>query len=235
MVVLKIFNSFFSGVKSTWVCGSQILAMVLGCLLHLMVFIIKGTSCKTNSWYVLFVPKYTVEIIYLTAVLMIGVWNTTNWEDTLAARVWFSSISEIVFRVGYDRILLSCVRNNWHINLGRLNNMLRQTLTFSEFMFNFKKWGIILNLQANKVFFAFLIIAVCRIVSHYIKCTVISLPRVYPRPVTGGLLFIKQGNGILLCDDNTKYEGEFVGECLLSGKVVIYDFMVECLHSSVKN
>lgn len=26
------------------------------------------------------------------------------------------------------------------------------------------------------------------------------------------------GNGVLLCDDNTKYEGEFIGECLLSGK-----------------
>ena len=126
---------FFSGVKSTWVCGSQILAMVLGCLLHLMVFIIKETSCKTNLWYVLILPKCVVEIIYRTVVLMIGVWNTTNWEDTLAARVWFSSISEIVFGVGYDRILLSCIRNKWHINLGRLNNMIRQTLTFSQLMF----------------------------------------------------------------------------------------------------
>lgn len=126
---------FFSGVKSTWVCGSQILAMVLGCLLHLMVFIIKETSCKTNSWYVLILPKYMVEIIYRTVVLMIGVWNTTNWEDTWAARVWFSSISEIVFGVGYDRILLSCIRNKWHINLGRLNNIIRQTLTFSQLMF----------------------------------------------------------------------------------------------------
>ena len=69
---------FFSGVKSTWVCGSQILAMVLGCLLHLMVFIIKGTSCKTNSWYVLILPKYMVEISYPPVVVMIGVWNTTN-------------------------------------------------------------------------------------------------------------------------------------------------------------
>ena len=69
---------FFSGVKSTWVCGGQILAMVLGCLLHLMVFIIKETSYKTNSWYVLILPKYMVEIIYRTVVLMIGVWNTTN-------------------------------------------------------------------------------------------------------------------------------------------------------------
>ena len=139
MVVLKIFYSvFFSGVKSTWVCGSQILAMVLGCLLHLMVFIIKGTSCKTNSWYVLILPKYMVEIIYWTVVLMMGVSNTTNWEDTLAARVWFSSISEIVFGVGYDRILLSCVRNNWHINLGRLNNMIRQTLPFCQLMFYYK-------------------------------------------------------------------------------------------------
>ena len=73
-----LFGFFFSGVKSTWVCGSQILAMVLGCLLHLMVFIIKETSCKTNSWYVLILPKYMVEIIYRTVVLMIGVWNTTN-------------------------------------------------------------------------------------------------------------------------------------------------------------
>ena len=169
----------FSGVRSTWVCGSQILAMVLGCLLHLMVFIIKETSCKTNSWYVLILPKYMVEIIYRTVVLMIGVWNTTNWEDTLAARVWFSSISEIVFGVGYDRILLSCVRNNWHINLGGLNNIIRQKRTFSQFMFDLKEWRIILNLQANKVLFAFLIIAVCRIVSHYINCTVFSLPRVH--------------------------------------------------------
>ena len=69
----------------------------------------------------------------------------------------------------------------------------------------------------------------------HINCTVFSLTFHYLRPVTGGLLFFKQGNGILLCDDNTKYEGEFVGECLLSGKVVIYDFMVECLHSFVKN
>ena len=30
---------------------------------------------------------------------------------------------------------------------------------------------------------------------------------------------VVQGNGVLLCDDNTKYEGEFIGECLLSGKV----------------
>lgn len=179
MVVLKIFYTvFFSGVKSTWVCGSQILVMVLGCLLHLMVFIIKGTSCKTNSWYVLILPKYMVEIIYWTVVLMIGVSNTTNWEDTLAARVWFSSISEIVFGVGYDRILLSCVRNNWHINLGGLNNIIRQKLTFSQFMFDLKEWGIILNLRANKVLFAFLIIAVCRFVSH-INCTVFSLPRVH--------------------------------------------------------
>ena len=140
MVVLKIFYSvFFSGVKSTWVCGSRILAMVLGCLLHLMVFIIKETSCKTNSWYVLILPKYMVEIIYWTVVLMIGVSNTTNWEDTLAARVWFSSISEIVFGVGYDRILLSCVKNNWHINLGSLNNIIRQKLTFSQFMFDLKE------------------------------------------------------------------------------------------------
>ena len=180
MVVLKIFYwFFFSGVKSTWVCGSQILAMVLGCLLHLMVFIIKETSCKTNSWYVLILPKYMVEIIYWTVVLMIGVSNTTNWEDTLAARVWFSSISEIVFGVGYDRILLSCVINNWHINLGGLNNIIRQKLTFSQFMFDLKEWGIILNLQANKVLLAFLIIAVCKIVSHYINCTVFSLPRVH--------------------------------------------------------
>ena len=180
MVVLKIFYTvFFSGVKSTWVCGSQILAMVLGCLLHLMVFIIKETSCKTNLWYVLILPKCVVEIIYRTVVLMIGVWNTTNSEDTWAARVWFSSISEIVFGVGYDRILLSCIRNNWHIDVGRLKNMIRQTLTFSQFMFDFKKWGIILNLQANIVVFAFLIIAVCRIVSHYINCTVFSLPRVH--------------------------------------------------------
>ena len=28
-----------------------------------------------------------------------------------------------------------------------------------------------------------------------------------------------QGHGVLLCDDNTKYEGEFIGECSLSGKV----------------
>ena len=73
-----LFGFFFSGVKSTWVCGSQILAMVLGCLLHLMVFIIKETSCKTNSWYVFILPKYMVEIIYRTVVLMIGVWNTKN-------------------------------------------------------------------------------------------------------------------------------------------------------------
>ena len=32
-------------------------------------------------------------------------------------------------------------------------------------------------------------------------------------------LFYFQGHGVLLCDDNTKYEGEFIGECLLSGKV----------------
>ena len=69
---------FLSGGKSTWECGSQILAMVLGCLLHLMVFIIKGTSCKTNSWYVLIVLKYMVEIIYRPVVSMIGVWNTTD-------------------------------------------------------------------------------------------------------------------------------------------------------------
>ena len=174
-----LFGFFFSGVKSTWVCGSQILAMVLGCLLHLMVFIIKETSCKTNSWYVFILPKYMVEIIYRTVVLMIGVWNTKNWEDTWAARVWFSSISEIVFGVGYDRILLSCIRNNWHINLGRLNNMIRQTLTFYQLMFYYKKLGNILNLQANTVVFAFLIIAVFRIVSHYIKCTVVSRPKVH--------------------------------------------------------
>ncbi|XP_020613011.1 alsin-like [Orbicella faveolata] len=29
------------------------------------------------------------------------------------------------------------------------------------------------------------------------------------------------GDGVLLCDDNTKFEGEFVGECLLSGKGVL--------------
>ena len=34
--------------------------------------------------------------------------------------------------------------------------------------------------------------------------------------------FVHQGNGVLLCDDNTKYEGEFIGECLLSGKVEIF-------------
>ena len=153
--------------------------MVLGCLLHLMVFIIKETSCKTNSWYVFILPKNMVEIIYRTVVLMIGVWNTKNWEDTWAARVWFSSISEIVFGVGCDRILLSCIRNNWHINLGRLNNMIRQTLTFYQLMFYYKKLGIILNLQANTVVFAFLIIAVFRIVSRYIKCTVVSRPKVH--------------------------------------------------------
>ena len=43
----------------------------------------------------------------------------------------------------------------------------------------------------------------------------------YPRPVIDGLLFVKQGHGVLLCDDNIKYEGEFVGECLLSGKVLM--------------
>lgn len=37
--------------------------------------------------------------------------------------------------------------------------------------------------------------------------------------------FILQGNGVLLCDDNTKFEGEFVGECLLSGKVCLFNGM----------
>lgn len=29
------------------------------------------------------------------------------------------------------------------------------------------------------------------------------------------------GNGLLLCDDDTKFEGEFIGDCLLSGKGVL--------------